>query len=391
MTKAILQGVWGLLLSLLLHAVSFANDDVVESTRQSIIGASGPSSTSAGPGGANKVSVDASSDKTTASSQLTYDWIAGKALLSGNLMGEAPITDNKSNMSNDLGSVSALTAGVNERLSLWGGKLPGGQSAAETKYLNDNCTAFRKAVLGKDAYAVYLNMPGTDLPAISCADLARNASSALPDLIKRINAAQKKINKDAPDLHLQPDWVRAAKEAQFNLDNVPALNALNLFGVSIVGNQQKYSYVTTAAPSNIVKQNTEGYGIGLSYMRVMPSASLILGYSYERAYMGGKGEQVCKPIGTSSDTTCSSATVGAPTLTTANIVSAEIRFLVAGMFALGPRVEYDATGHNTGIKLPIYMRTTSAKSFSGGVQIGWTSEAHFQGALVLQKAFSFFD
>ena len=40
--------------------------------------------------------------------------------------------------------------------------------------------------------------------------------------------------------------------------------------------------------------------------------------------------------------------------------------------------------------VPWVKRARTSSSFTGGVQVGWTREAHFQGALVLQKAFSLF-
>ena len=121
------------------------------------------------------------------------------------------------------------------------------------------------------------------------------------------------------------------------------------------------------------------------------SRTQIAADSGERPYNAGKREQVCTPIGTSTGTTCSSAAVGAPKLVTANIFSGEVRALVAPKVAVGPRIEYDATGHNVGISLPIYVRTTTNQFFTGGVEAGWTRDAHFQGAIVFQKAFSFFD
>jgi hypothetical protein len=381
----------GVLILTLTSHVSFADEDVAASARQSLLTASGPSPTSQGPGGANKASVTASTDKTTAQTQLTDDWIIGtRWFLSGNLMAEAPVTDTK-NTNKDLGSVSALTAGVNGRLSFWGGSLPAPQSSSETNYLNDVCTHFLKSVLGSDGYDTYQKMPGSDKPAMSCGDRARNAQTALPELMKSINAYRKKSNKDATDLKLQTDWIRNAHEAQLKFDSLPpAATDLNFFGLSILGNQHSYSYVTTSAPTDILSSNTVGYGVGVSWMRVMQHLAFIIGYSYERPYKGGKGDSVCKPIGTSTSTTCSSAAVGAPTLSLANIVSGELR-AAWGRVALAPRLQYDATGHNVGVALPLYVRTTSSQSFTTGVEVGWTRNSHFQGGIVIQKAFSFFN
>jgi hypothetical protein len=77
-------------------------------------------------------------------------------------------------------------------------------------------------------------------------------------------------------------------------------------------------------------------------------------------------------------------------LSTANIVSGELRALVGHDVAIGPRLEYDANSHNVGVALPVYLRAKSSESFTSGIEVGWTRDGHFQGALVIQKAFSFF-
>jgi hypothetical protein len=197
------------------------------------------------------------------------------------------------------------------------------------------------------------------------------------------------LSKCTP-LQLQSDWRQAAQQTKFTMAT-PSDN-FNLFGLTVGGNQHNYSYVTTQASSTVVKKNTEGYGIGVSFMQVRSDIPLswIVGYSYEKPYKGGMGDEVCKPIGTSTSTSGSSATVGAPTRGTANITSAEARALVFRQLAFGPRVEYDVSSHNTGIKLPVYLRTSTAKSVTGGVEVGWTRDGHYQGALVFQQAFSFY-
>jgi hypothetical protein len=282
-------------------------------------------------------------------------------------------------------------------LSLWGGPLPAFQSKQDSNYLENTCIDFLKIVLGQYGFDQYNKVPRAQLPITSCADRFRRASTELPALVKAINDYLKKQpdcdeskGKKCEAVQLRPNWIKEARKAVLDFDSI-SVAPFNLIGLTLAGNQHNYSYVTTQASSNVVKQNTEGYGAGLSYMRVTPFVSYILGYSYEKPYKGGNGDEVCKPIGTSTSTTCSSATVGAPTRSTANIISAEVRAVIGGQVAVGPRVEYDASGHNLGLKLPVYLRTTTSKSFTGGLEVGWTRDAHFQGALVLQKAFSFFD
>jgi hypothetical protein len=377
------------LLSFLCHASFAQGTSGGDDARQLALSASGPSSNSAGPAGANTASVNASNDKTTASSQLKGDHIFGDYLAIGNLMAEAPI-NNAQNNNMDLGSVSALTAGVNERLAFWAVKFPPGQSDTESDERLGICDDFLEAVFGAEGRDYYkFKLSGKDKKT-SCQDLAKHAKGALPDLLKVMNSERKKAG--LPPLQLLSRWLDYADVASLQFAGIaPAVKKLDYFGLSVASNQHNYSYVTTAAPTKIAKENTLGYGATLSWMRILQNMSFILGYSYERPFKGGMGEQVCKPIGTSTSTTCSAAMVGAPTRTLANIVSAEFRAIILKDFAMAPRVEYDITGHNIGAKLPLYLRTVTTKSFSGGVEVGWTRDAHFQGALVLTKAFSFYD
>jgi len=119
--------------------------------------------------------------------------------------------------------------------------------------------------------------------------------------------------------------------------------------------------------------------------------SIIAGFSYERPFKNGKGQQVCNPIGMSTSTTCSTASVGAPTRIYSRIFSLEGRLLLVGSFAMGPRVEYDEATSNYGIKLPLYFVPNAKKLLTGGLEFGWTKQNRYQGAIVIQKAFSFWN
>jgi hypothetical protein len=44
-----------------------------------------------------------------------------------------------------------------------------------------------------------------------------------------------------------------------------------------------------------------------------------------------------------------------------------------------------------GVKLPVYFVADAKKILTGGLEVGWTKSAGYQGAVVIEKAFSFLD
>lgn len=48
-------------------------------------------------------------------------------------------------------------------------------------------------------------------------------------------------------------------------------------------------------------------------------------------------------------------------------------------------------GKMSDIKLPVYFVPDAKKILTGGLEVGWTKSAGYQGAVVIEKAFSFLD
>jgi hypothetical protein len=401
----------GLAFGLLLTAqAAFADDDVINSIKTKIESLDGPSSTSAGPSDLAKVTAQAGNNDSKAATQIARIWPiqSTNGAVTGAVMAAAPFSDSNTPKP-DLGSVSNLTAGTNARLDAgWLFLPPVDGPAADKQFQAQNesiCDDFLAGAVDDPAYfhqlivkhitaktyKPFATTSGTGCQSFAQGDTIQGVVQELNDEVKARNKALASGKVPEKPLMLKPDWQTSAKIAdkKFNALSRQQPAVLQGLSVSLLGNQHSYSYVTTSAASKIIKQSTEGYGIGLNYLAVFDNFSVIAGYSYERPYKGGQGQQVCSPIGNSTSTSCSTAAVGAPVRTTARIVSGEARYLVSPELALGPRIEYDTVSANFGVKLPVYFVPDAKKTLTGGLQIGWTKLARYQGAVIIQKAFSF--
>jgi len=142
----------------------------------------------------------------------------------------------------------------------------------------------------------------------------------------------------------------------------------------------------------MLKKSTEGYGIGVNLQLMLAQKlSLLVEYSYERPFKAGTGQQVCNPIGTTTSTSCTSANVGAPVRTIDHIASFETRVLLTNSLAIAPQIQYDTTHPNLGLALPLYFVAKPKSTLNGGIEAGWTRSSGYQGAVLIQKAFSFLD
>jgi len=307
-----------------------------------------------------------------------------------------------------------LSAGVNTRLDgniLW---LPKDKQSTIDAYqatLNGICNNYIRAVLGSPYYYVPSGkqMPADDPNGIygvnfqsphSCYELLQ--PDILPGVVTDLNKALADRNKAHKTAHepeespivLPSEWTEIAKATYLKLQNAeqPHFSLLQSVGLSLLGNQHSNSFVLATAPSKVKKESDEGYGLGVNYTALLSKMSIIAGYSYERPFKTGVGQQICSPLGTTTSTTCSTAAIGAPIRTTAHIASLETRVLFGdSAFAIGPRIEYDTTAANLGIKLPVYFVANAKKILTGGFEVGWTKSAGYQGAVVIEKAFSFLD
>lgn len=377
----------------------------------------GPTAANAGPSTQSKASATVAGDSTSsAASQLSYMWpVSSRGALLGTVAASAPISGTSAPKP-ALGSVSALSAGINAKLSATYFLLPPIQSFDRTtayeNHFNDDCDTYVRSIFGAGFYYNPTQEENARDPhgyywvggyiQNSCFELTDQ--STLRAAVTQINAKLVTAHANHPNdplpkaIVLPAGWQDTAKSARALLlgdhdKYVPSssMPPLMAFGLSFLGNQQNYSYVTASAPSKILKSSEEGWGIGGNFTVLLEKVSFILGYSYEKPYKAGMGQQVCEPIGTSTSTTCSAANVGAPTQSLDHIFSAEMRLLAGAGIAVGPRLEYSKDTANLGASLPVYFVPNKKSALNGGIQVGWTRQGGYQGAVLLTKAFSFLD
>jgi hypothetical protein len=388
-----------------------ADEDNLEAAKNTLQAVDGPSATSTGPSNATKTSAQASGNTSQGSAQLSHLWAVGnRSALGGNLMAAAPFSGDSAPKA-DVGSVSTLAAGINSRVDaswiLLPKPRPERQIDAITTDYNEICDSFIAKALGSDYYynptearrakdPQSLNALALFKDSPACAALT--SPSKFSAFVKSANAEIDSRNKQTTPklplelpLALKSGWRSEAKLAKVKFEKLMAQYPaqLNSFGLSFLGNSHSYSWVAKAAPTKIVKQTDEGYGFGPTYARVLDGISLIAGFSYERPYQGGQGQQICSPIGATTSTSCTTASVGAPTKGISRIYSFEIRAVIVKGFAIAPRLEYDQASANYGINLPVYFVPNAQDILNGGLEFGWTKANRFQGAVVIQKAFNF--
>lgn len=405
----------GLFIAGILSSTASLADEASDLARNQVQSMDAPSANTAGPNATTKASIKASGDNSGASTQIAHAWgiPSLNGLFVGRLLAAAPFSDSNSPKP-DTGSVSSLTAGVNTRLDanfLW---LPKSKAETVNAYhtaLSDICNSFIRAVLGSP---YYFDVPAGERAPLddpngtygvsfqtphSCYELLQ--PDVLLDVVAMLNKAtvtrnqKHKAAKEQPEnlIVLPSAWTDLAKSTYAKLQKAetPHFSLLQSVGISLLGNQHNNSFVEPDAPTKVMKKSDEGYGVGVNYTALFRSASIIVGYSYERPFKTGMSEQICSPLGATTSTTCSTASVGIPTRTTAHIASLETRILFGSVLAIGPRIEYDTASANLGIKLPVYFVADSKKILSGGIEVGWTKTAGYQGTVVIEKAFSFLD
>jgi hypothetical protein len=108
---------------------------------------------------------------------------------------------------------------------------------------------------------------------------------------------------------------------------------------------------------------------------VLTSGAVLIAASYtrEHAYAAGPQTQVCSPIDGGVGLTCATRTVAAPSLTDTNIGAVELRTYFGRGFAINPRLSF--TKDVMGIEVPLYFLQHPDGGLSGGVSLGWRSDA----------------
>jgi len=126
---------------------------------------------------------------------------------------------------------------------------------------------------------------------------------------------------------------------------------------------------TLAARAGVYQQGVGFFLVSYNYVDVTKAA--------------GSPIQICRPltdVTLAGATRCDNVIVGAPTPKVTSVISAELRQLISGKFAVSPSVIFDLketvdSKRVWGIDVPVYFLTTSGvTSPTGGVRFGWRSD-----------------
>jgi hypothetical protein len=371
---------------------------------------------------ATGISIEAGSDKTTASANLGNVWTSsdGVSVYHWGISAKAPFDSTKDDKV-DIGTLSGLTAGSS--LKIEGGwfhwpatvdvekknqilckdaiehLVPGyswlipvaNQNSATTdpfKYLNFGGAKFELAYATCDTILA-------SYEGLESAIEARNKATA--DYIDPATGKKPEAEKLPPEAQLpsRAEFDRWSKEYKNNARAALANGAELPMGISIsaTANRQKFSFADSAtAPTKVTSANKQGYGASVTGTLVGPWYVLGAGYEYSRTFKGGTQTQICTPIGTSSATSCANGALAPPTEKIDHILFVEGRMIVDARhrFALSPRVEYGVKTHDYGVQLPIYLAGNKDRILDGGIGIGWTNIDHWGVGIFVGKAFSFF-
>ena len=225
--------------------------------------------TAPGTGSVDKVSAQASSQTPKATGRLTGTLpVAGATdwAVMGGVLANTPLTSS-SNVKPDIGSVSNLTAGVNARLDgavLYWPQFP----TLNTTIQDMDCDAYVKLVFGSNFFWTPPSPPpSSDTPYFvqgyvdkgqQCYQLMATPPLVLKtvkNLNTEIDAYNKKHANDAgysPIAHvlLNPDYIQIGQVAQKGLvtNNETSWKTAQAFGLSLLGNEQDFSYATKTAP-----------------------------------------------------------------------------------------------------------------------------------------------
>ena len=141
---------------------------------------------------------------------------------------------------------------------------------------------------------------------------------------------------------------------------------------------EKFEYVTT---ESLEKQTEEhdGFAVAAAFGKLPLSSGIYytgFSYRYEKGHKAGKKQEICQPFGTDLGAlSCSELVVGAPTESTKEIGSAELRkYFREGSLAVNPRYSYDFKNDVTGIELPFYFLKDGSGNLNGGITAGWRSD-----------------
>lgn len=176
--------------------------------------------------------------------------------------------------------------------------------------------------------------------------------------------------------------------------------ALMAFGVSGKVGYETHTYYD-AATLDKSSSNTSPVSAGAYYTLISPRRRwAVTGEAqYQRIYKDATAQIVCPSPGTTPTTKCINGSIGGPTTTTKQLLSAELRgTLLDGLSIFGitslafdPLVTYDIRSQAYGFDVPVYVFGGSA-GLTGGVRADWDSDKRsWACGIFISKAFSVFD
>ncbi len=362
------------------------------------------------------ISVEATSEKTTASFKVGKSWVFVPPLtekyektLDLSLSASTPFDQDKSRRK-DLGDISGLTTGTNAKLQ--GGLMWWARVNRDAVFMIDETCS--KAV--QDLYEPewgtqnYSFAWPRDNPVeqtetesallfqnqgVQC-DKMLSSDDGMKAAVDTVNTA----NKTHKDFKLPPVRLkkRPAHSREWHWRELQAVqqkvqHASQGMTFTITANRQELDYADAAAPATINEVSKYGYGASLGYTLILHQSVLLAAVSYEQVYQGGEDTQICSPIGTTGSFMCQNAALSAPAEKEDEILSVEYRTIIPWhiSIAIAPRVQYSFQQSQFGVRLPIYVAPDPKHVLDGGIAFAWTEEDHFGVSIFVSKAFKFFD
>jgi hypothetical protein len=365
-----------------------------------------PNGTSTATTYVSKVSVETSTDKSTATLDLSDRLYSNQAGDYYNLAfsAKAPFDSSKSDTL-DLGDLSGLTAGTQAHLALsWSRWTPiTAQGVQDIEALQKS--SYIAQLYGAYPWKTAHSDEGPTLQdAVSNAKLEPTPLSLIKDqasylqIVAELNkliAAYNQANPGKPKLvPVKPnsdfkELAAAAKESYLGTVVRYAPPSIPSIALSLDGNNQSFSWVTPQAPTKINKEGKNGVGASIVATELGTNWLASVSFGYTRSYMAQPQGQICSPISGSTSTNCVTASLGQPKKTTGRIISVEFRDRIFASLAVSPQVQYSEVDSKWAVKLPIYVVADATKVLNGGVTLGWTTADHFGAAIFIGKAFSF--
>jgi len=361
-------------------------------------------------GGPSRISVEAGTDKTTASAKLGRSWSndgvnAWKVALSAT----SPF-DSETETTRTLGTLSGLTEGTSAQLEFgyfhWPQPNYQGMNEVCARAIEAMFPGYSWWVTGKpyDQYR-YFNLGGKDnaLGATDCAALL-SSLEGVEDAIKKRNDASQGLTPAAGATPpspatlpanweaLQQEYRRRYLDAKNHTPDGTLRGAARGITFALTGNREDFSFADPAAPADVTDESKKGRGVSVAYTHIADRFVAGAGLSWEKTYEGAPAQQICSPIGASGSSSCRSAALAPPAEKQQRIAFLEMRVaLFDGAIALSPRLEYSLEDYVFAARLPIFVARNRAKALEGGVALTWDEQDDLGASVFVGKSFEFFN